>query len=377
MVGPAWFHRRRLAQTLATAAICTLAVACAGTRATPASGRSAVARVSTPSSNPVPAPSAATTPLTQPLLVPASIPVILYADPVDRTQVDGITWDGQASGKVGTSIPGLGLWPNPAGTMYATASDFRDRSGRVIAPLTTRTKGFFGTWADDGQHYCQMSPPDVPVGSAGQATTLLLAVPGAQPRSVAHVGMVHEQTSIRVAACSVEHDRAVVVQSGGQGVSTAQYWVVQLSTGRVLWTHHFTPSASTIEVTSSRDRQFVVENASSLPNGSQPATATVFGADGAAVAHLVGRLEALVDGTLAVTTPGYGRPPSLTRWRDDAVLWTAPAGTSFADATLQPQGRDAAIWVQNPAYPQNTGYPIRDVYVVNPDGQARRLLTRF
>ena len=108
----------------------------------------------------------APTPMSQPLQVPASTPVILFRDPVNDQQLDGVTWDGSARGRV-TASPevAMGLSQNPGGTLYQWTGGISDRSGAVVATSATGFKGF-GTWADDGQHYCSMvsksaQPPGV------------------------------------------------------------------------------------------------------------------------------------------------------------------------------------------------------------------------
>lgn len=54
-----------------------------------------------PSPTPIATPTAtpAPTPMSQLLEVPATTPVILFHDPVDANQIDGITWDGSARGR--------------------------------------------------------------------------------------------------------------------------------------------------------------------------------------------------------------------------------------------------------------------------------------
>src|ERR1700731_4666421 len=112
-----------------------------------------------PSPTPIatPAPTPVPTAMAQPLNVPASTPVILFHDPVDVQQIDGVTWDGSAKGRVfASSDPAMGFVQNPAGTLFGWTGSIRDRSGAIVASPAVNTKGFAGTWADDGQHYCSM-----------------------------------------------------------------------------------------------------------------------------------------------------------------------------------------------------------------------------
>lgn len=111
------------------------------------------ARMSTvPAAPPSPKAQASPTPLADQLQVPNSTPVILYHDSVNFDQLDGVTWDGKTSGRMGPGIA-MGGSGNLQGTFYATSGgELRNRSGDLLAP-----KGFDGVfWADDGAHYCQL-----------------------------------------------------------------------------------------------------------------------------------------------------------------------------------------------------------------------------
>ena len=144
---------------------------------------------------------ASPTPLTNALNVPADTPVILYHDPAKPDQTDAMTWDGKQRG---------------------TLTEIRDRTGRLIATGTFGpTKGSPGTWADDGQHICLMTPFDV-IGANGVPATLELIEIGHGSRRVAQVGKIYEQVITYVAACSVANDRAVVVQTFGNSATVAQ-----------------------------------------------------------------------------------------------------------------------------------------------------------
>ena len=323
------------------------------------------------------APTPVPTPMSQPLQVPSSIPVILYHDPGAFDQIDGITWDGSARGRVGVNPEaGNGILPNPPGTLWATTHDVRDRTGAVVTTLPGNTKGFPGTWADDGRHVCSMVAEN-PFGQpGGKPTTLQVSLLGQSPRNVAQVGRAYEQARIGVAACSVEKDRAVVVQSGGQGVGTAQFWVVQLSTGRILWTRPYTlDGTTTVDIRASRDGQYIAEVKYTCCPGTASAT-TIYGPTGEVLGHVSGRVEGFSwDGSLAVQMADYAGPVAVIRWRDGTVLWTGPSGAAFQDALPEPGGQRIAVSVGDPERPQTGGFPFRHVYVVGPDGQAVKLLT--
>lgn len=317
----------------------------------------------TPAATPVP------TAMAQPLNIPASTPVILFHDPVDVNQVDGISWDGSAKGRVAVSSEvGVGFVQNPAGTLFGGTGYIRDRIGALVASPTVNTKGFAGTWADDGRDYCSMVSKSVAAPAGGEPTTLQVTAVGQAPRNVVQVGRVYDQTSVGVAACSIEKDRAVAVQSASIG-STVQFWVVQLSTGRVLWTR-----PSTGDIRSSRDGQYIAEVVRSQATGST--TTTIYSPSGAVLGHVAGRVEAFSwDGSLALQMADYNAPVSVVRWRDGTVLWTSPSGAAYYDALPEPGGQRIAVSVSDPNHPQTGGFPPVNVYVVGPDGQAVQLLT--
>jgi hypothetical protein len=312
--------------------------------------------------------SAPPTPLSRALSVDPSTPVILYHDPAKSDQIDGITWDGKQSGRIDWPVPLAAH--NAAATLFATATQIYDRSG-VVASGNFGAKYFAGTWADDEQSFCQLLPFDR-LGAGGVPATLQLVTPGSAPRSVAQVGEIYEQAVTRVTACSVRGDRAVVVQGFGNSPSTAQDWVVQLSTGKILWTHQF-DITQPITVVASPDGKYVAENAEGQPL----ATSTIYGSDGSVVAHLDAHIDGFSwDGSLAVTDPGAGvGPVKVIRWQAGAVIWSGPTGSAFylAQFAPEPDGTTLAIGIRNPAHPQdptNPGFLPVHFYLVASDGHV-------
>jgi hypothetical protein len=174
---------------------------------------------------------------------------------------------------------------------------------------------------------------------------------------------MYDQASAYVVACSVEKDRAVVAQGTGGG-STVHFWVVQLSTGRILWTR---PSG---DLRSSRDGQFIAEVIRNQATGS--ATTTIFSPSGAVLGHVAGEVDTFSwDGSLAVQMAYYGAPVSIINWRSGTVVWKSPSGAGYDYAFPEPGGQRIAVWLRDPQHPQ-TGP--RNLYVVGPDGRAVQLL---
>ena len=304
------------------------------------------------------------TPLASTLNVSDATPIITYGDPAMAAQVDGITWDGKTSGKLpDQQLAGIG---NPQQNLFAGADSVADRAGNVILTGSRGAKGFQGTWADDGRHICQMTPFN-DVGDAGVATTLQLVTiaPPPQVRNVAQVGTLNQQTTVRVAACSPSADRAVVVQSGGQGIGTVGVWAVQLSTGKVLWTHRYDFATTFIDVVASRDGMYVAENLTQAG----PAGSTVYGPDGKSVAHLSTFVEAFSwDSNLAVVDMGYGSTRvDLISWREGTVFWTCPPGVGLLRAMPEPGGSRIAVWLlPSSQFQQQSQTP--DLYVLDAAG---------
>jgi hypothetical protein len=336
----------RLRLTLACVA---LAAASCGQISSPVAGESAVA-------------SASPTPLTLGLSVPDSTPIITFADPAKPGQLDGITWDGVASGKLDRSLADT---PNPSASLFATATEISDRSGRTLFTGTFGAKFFTGMWADDDVHLCQVVPFDY-LGANEEPTTLQLVSADGTAHNVARVGSLSEQTSIGLAACSVLTDRAIVVQRSSIG-GAVHYWVVQLSTGRVLWAHDFQSTTRVVQVVASRDGMFVAEN----PRPDGQSGSTVYGADGKQVAQLPAEVEAFSwDGSLAVVDAGYGTAPvQVVSWRDGSVTWSAPSGYGLVQAKPRPGGGQMALWVQPVARFQSQAQG-GDLFVVTAAGKV-------
>ena len=308
--------------------------------------------------------------------LPASTPLILFHDPTKAGQIDGITWDGRSAGRVGDGGISGGT-SNPAGTLYATGTDIRDRTGKVVGPLAnTPPKTSRVTWADDEVHYCQVVPA-VYKGVGPGPAMLQLVLPGGNASNVAQIGTYGPATLNMpvptVAACSVENDRAVVSEATISPGFSVRDWVVQLSTGRILWTHTIkvTGSPAGVGIVATHDGQFVAQSIFSPAT----ATATVYGPDGSAIAHVAGWVDAFSwDGSLAVTSPSSGYPVTLIRWRDGVVVWTGPAGLPFRSAKSEPGGTRMAIGlIDNHSSADPTVAPIIDLYMVSADG---RLLWR-
>ena len=304
----------------------------------------------------------------QPLRVPASLPVILFHDPVNYDQIDGVTWDGTSTGLVAPTGGRSGVQSNPDGSLYASLGHqaIYDRSGQLV-DLNPSFGQNGVAWADDGRHYCWK-----PGG------TLILGTVGAQSRDVA-------QLDGEVAACSVERDQAIVF--GGSSSGNLTLSAVRLSTGRVLWTRPYPGMAESrffdnVAIVASHDGQYIAENICC------DAVATVLSADGSSQVQVPGWITQFSwDGSLVVVSvPRLGHV-SVIRWRDGRVLWTADTATdactgvpgpiNTVNAFPEPSGPHIAVAIGTGAGEPVCGYNyVRrdDVYVVGPDGRSAEVL---
>jgi hypothetical protein len=161
---------------------------------------------------------------------------------------------------------------------------------------------------------------------------------------VLHIGsQAASENTLRVGACSVLADQAVLVQtatSSSGGNTIDQYWVVHLSSGHVLWTRDLR-GVGVARVIASRDGRYVAEDETS-------GATTIFGPGGSVVGHVSGLVEAFSwDGSLAAVVSSGGA--SVVRWNDGTVVWTVPTGEALSGFQPEPGGTSFAIRTVNGA----------------------------
>ena len=325
-----------------------------------------------PTAAPTPAVSAA--PVSNAFSAPESVPAIVFRDPADRRQIDAVAWDGSGLGRLAASGT-----PNPAGTLFVTPNSVTDRQGITVATFTPIGKAP-PTWADDGRTLCRTS-----VGSVGQVSpmpsSLQVAAVGGAWRTVGQYGTVTETTGVDVAACSTLNDRAVLVGRMYQGPGARQLWVVQLSTGRVLWSRSFPQDGTTIvDVAASRDGASVAFSQSTCCPQTA-ATTEVYGPTGALVRSFSGHASAGAafswDGSRMVLSAGAGGSQvTVVDVRTGTTVWQAPAGQKVAGVEVEPVagGRLGIALNSTGAYAGPDGYvSAADLYLVDASGHAHRL----
>ena len=324
-----------------------------------------------PGPSPSPSSSPTPTPVTSTLAVSNSTAVIYFHDAANFAQIDGMTWDGLVG--TATALPDYHA-ANPSGTLFGSATELRNREGVVVNRGSYGLKYFSATWADDDVHFCFMEPFDF-LGANGVPATLKVGSAEGGISSVAQVGKIYEQVSTYVASCSIAADRAVVVQSGGQGVGVAQYWVVQISSGKTLWTHDFMSGAAPLQLVSSRDGRYIAEDFDSA-SGSQ--TSTIYDPNGSRVTQFNAAVAAFSwdDALVALSTRQGPQPALIVKLDGESQVWAAPvsSGRQVWRVMAEPNGTRLAVGITNPAYqpagPQTTGYAPLDLYLVDATGQV-------
>jgi hypothetical protein len=342
--------------------------------ATPARSQATVA----PSAAATPAPRP--TPVSNAFTVPDSVPALVFGDAIDHSQLDAVAWAGTGLGRI-AGLPAGVVVPNPSGTLFITAGGIVDRRGQVVASLLVADKQAPPTWADDGRTLCRIS--SATGTAAGVPAFLETAALTGGWRRVGQYGTVHDQSGVGLAACSVLNDRAVIVERAGQGTSTKQVWVVQMSTGRVVWSRSYQLDGSgTTETSASRDGSYVAEGSARCCPMAGFKT-TVYGPDGSIVRAFDGHAGGYAgasfswDGERMVLASGTDEGTvTVVDVRSGVVEWTAPPGRKVAGVVAEPVvgGRLGVILNDKGAFAGSDGYaPTGDLYFVDASGTARRL----
>ena len=327
----------------------------------------------TPPSSPTATPSP--TPVISPLDLGDSTPAIFFRDAADFAQVDGLTWDGVVGAAPG--VPDYHA-ANPAETLFGFPTEIRNRSGAVTNKVNVYgLKSFSATWADDGVHFCLIEPFDT-LGANGIPAILREGSAEGGVSTIMQVGKIYEQDSTYVASCSFAADRAIVVQSGGQGIGVAQYWLVQVSAAKVLWTHDFATGHMPMSLVTSPDSHRIAENFQA-PDGSE--TSTVYAGDGTKVTQFNSSVAGFSwDGSAVVLSSRRAPQPAIVvDLASGKTVWAAPtaAGEYVWNVKAQPGGDGLAIALADTAAPPTSssgGYPRVDLYLVRGNGTLVTLL---
>jgi hypothetical protein len=349
----------------------------------PATPHASAAPIATPAAGPtaVPTPAVSPTRVSTAFSAPDSVPAIVFGDPADRTQTDAVAWDGSGLGRLAAA----GV-PNPAGTLFLTTTSVKDRLGRTVASVAVTGKKP-PSWSDDGRMLCRTTP-DAGLGMAsGTPVSLQVSALGGAWRTVGQYGTAAENSGVDIAACSTLNDRAVLVGRMYQGPGVRQLWVLQLSTGQVLWSRSFPPGDGTvIDVVASHDGASVaVGRATCCPNSGY--TTTVYGPSGGQVRVFDGHACCWAatafswDGSRMILAAGAdGSQVTVVDVQTGTTVWRAPAGLKVAGIVVEPLagGRLGIALNGTGAFAGPDGYvPAADLYLVDAAGRAKKVETQI
>jgi hypothetical protein len=335
---------------------------------------------------------------------PAGIALVYVHDRTHPSWLVGYDWTGRprATVKLGLTIDAgqyVGMSPDGQGFLVSPSAKggsgvFLDRLGAPI-PAPGGTGGYFGgVWADDNSHYCTVT-----LDQQTFAWTLVAQGPGEAPRQVAVIARDTGigQTGIGVAACSVQHDQAILVRTSIAWPS--EMWVMQLSTGKIL--SHSTITDKPSSLIASADSLFTAVNSTMSTSGqagSSSSTVVHRVSDGSVVATLDPAMGVLAfsqdDSLVLVTTAPWiqGQPAHLAIvdvkslqvvWRYDGpsglgrYLVEQPdsqgrtVGLGFALAlTFVPPTTSPCVATQQTACRAPIPDPLSDILIVHGNGSV-------
>jgi hypothetical protein len=310
---------------------------------------------------------------------------LLYArDPEHPTWLIGYDWKGNPRGtiKLDPAIGGVGMAPD--GQEFAVGygakggtGELLDRLGKPI-PGTGAIPGKAGPiWADDNRHMCGVS-----LDAQTLDWTFVTLSPGEKVKSVAVIA--HEpdaggQTGIRVAACSVRNDQAILVRT--TVAWPAEMWVVRVSDGKVVSHTSYSTSGPVANLIASRDASYVAENSTkSTGQLGDGASSTVIRrvSDKAVVARLDPTTAVLAFGSddqsvLVTTSPWVGQQPihlAVLDFQSGNVFWRydGPETLGTYLAEVNASGPGFAIGLKEIT---GTDDPLSDVVIVGANGETK------
>jgi hypothetical protein len=313
---------------------------------------------------------------------PKNIPLIWYAtsnplsnrppDPNPVYRLLALDWNGTL---VGSLYNTSGALQAPDGTRLFIGSGYADQAGTLLGPALG-LKGGPGSFADDSRHVCAMrNATGGDFGGDGEPSWLFTGPIGGSLHRVAQVGQVGGQSGPRVAACSYQNDRAVVVED--VIMWTSEVRVVSLSTGALLYQHQYPSGQVASSVVASHDGRYLAEQ--TMSSGDTVIRRT---SDGAVVARLAGQAVSAFswDGSRVITMPAMGAADShelrLVDWQRGRILWrlAEPAGIApglaYVSTLARPGGTDVVVGI---AADSTGGSPVEQLWLVHADGTVTQV----
>jgi hypothetical protein len=210
--------------------------------------------------------------------------------------------------------------------------------------------------------------------------TFVTLSPGEKVKSVAviaHEPVAGGQTGLRVAACSVSNDQAILVRT--TIASPTEMWVVRVSDGTVL--SHNTLSESIANVVASRDGTLIAENSTKSGGQVGPTTPNTIirrVSDRSVVATLDPLLGVLAFGSngssvLVTTSPWIGQQAihlAVLDFRSGYVFWRYDGPETLGTYLAEPgiTGPGFAIGLKEIT---GTDDPLSDVVIVGGKGETK------
>ncbi len=342
---------------------------------------------------------------------PSGIALLYVHDPNHASWLIGYDMAGQPRGtvKLGAAIDaGQNVAQAPDGQLFQVSPAakggsgiFLDRLGQPVLAAGT-TPYTVGVWADDNRHFCSVS-----FDQQTFAWALVTQGSSEAPKQVAVIARDSGvgQTGIGIAACSYQHDQAILVRTSIAWPS--EMWVMQISTGKVL--SHSTISGQPSNLVASADTLFTALNSTmSLSGQAGPYSSTVIHrvSDGSVVATLdpaMGVLAFSHDNSLVLVTtspwvPGQVAHLAIVDVKSQQVVWRydGPEGLGIRGYLVeQPDSQDRTIGLgfvlalkinppavspcsatTNPCQPLVEEDPLSDILIVEGNGTVTHVAGR-
>jgi hypothetical protein len=327
---------------------------------------------------------------------PAGVNLLYARDPVHPTWLIGYDWTGNPRGtiKLDPAVGGVGMAPD--GQEFSVgygakggSGELLDRLGKPI-PGTGAIPGKAGPiWADDNRRMCGVS-----FDLQTFEWTFVTVAPGEAVKSLGVIARETDgggQTGIRIGACSVRNDQAILVRTTVSW--PAEIWVVRVSDGKVLSHTTYSNSSSPLSnLVASRDVVYIAENStkstSQIGDGA-PSTIIRRVSDKSVVARLDPSMAVLAFGgndqsVLVTTSPWVGQQPihlAIVDLRSGNVLWRYDGPETLGTYLAEEGGNlDQAV---GPGFAiglkviTGTEDPQSDVVIVRGNGTEARLSGRY
>ncbi|HEX2681755.1 MAG TPA: hypothetical protein VHQ03_10735 [Candidatus Dormibacteraeota bacterium] len=249
------------------------------------------------------------------------------------------------------------LWPvsisSDGSRLELSDGSVRAQDGAVVGHLDS-SAGLLPVWADDNEHFCQMTAPNYGSFAGGTLTgpaVLTWGLLGSGQRIVATVGQFGANSETRIEACSAYSGFAVLSERTASASTQAaktgldpvtKLVVIRLADGSVLYQHDYAVTTNPIGgtvVAVSMDGRYVAEIYTVVRNGPARAVQVRALPQGNVVATMGAERVAGFSGDDTVVFVGGASDlenSQIINWRTGQVLNTEPGNPSLQ--ATQPGG---------------------------------------